>query len=591
MFGGVVGGAQGAAVGPGLGFEPVVERVLAARGWREAGSARAFCEPRLTGLHDPSLMPGLDRGAERLLGALDAGETIAIYGDYDVDGVAASAVLFRALEAARPGSAAGGRLLTYVPDRLEEGYGLNAGALAGLAARGASVVVSVDCGITAVEPARAARGMGLDLIITDHHNLPGDSAGLPDALSVVHPRLACPGGGAGYPFGELCGAGVAFKLAWRVASLAAGSARVGEPMREVLLDCLSLAGLATIADIVPLVGENRVIARHGLARLRSTGIVGLGALLEASGLAGERVTAEHAGFVLGPRLNACGRMGHAREAVELLTTEDAARAGAIASELCAQNEARRETERRIFERAAALVTERGLDGPGSRSIVLADAGWHPGVIGIVCSRLVQAFGRPTVLLCLEEDGSAKGSGRSVEGYDLHGALGACAEHLESFGGHDMAAGLRVRAGRVEAFAEALGAHAACLLSEEDLLPSASPDCDATIDELTPLSVTQLEGLGPFGRGNPKPLLRLRGVAVERSETMGARGKHLSLRVRAGGRSMRLVGWSRGAWAGELRSGDRLDALVTPKINRWNGRTSVEGEVADVMVVRDGVGVG
>jgi single-stranded-DNA-specific exonuclease len=326
-------------------LEPLVARVLLARGKRTYEEIAAFCHPRLTDLHDPALLPDIDKAAQRLLSALSAGEPIVIYGDYDVDGMTATAILFHTMRAIAPGAP----VSTYVPHRLDEGYGLHSEAIEQLAREGARVVVSVDCGVTAFEPATVARRLGLDLIITDHHNLAGEGAAstqgdeqLPDAFAVVHPRRKC----SAYPFPDLCGAAVAFKLAWRMATTAAGG-RVGDAMRSTLLDMLALAALGTIADIVPLVGENRLIARHGLARLRSTGLQGLATLIEVSGLAGENIDAEHVGFWLGPRLNACGRMGHAREAVELLTTAPPDEARRIATKLTALNEDRQKTERAI----------------------------------------------------------------------------------------------------------------------------------------------------------------------------------------------------------------------------------------------------
>lgn len=571
--------SDAAASGSLAGLDPLVARLLASRGF-DGVAARDFCNPRLSGLHDPSLLPGCDRAAERLLVALDGRQRIAIYGDYDVDGVCATAILYHTLKAVRPDA----DLVTYVPHRLDEGYGLNAAALQALRDEGADVAVSVDCGITAVNEARAARHAGLDLIITDHHNTPAESdgGGLPDAFAIVHPRVS---GEAGqrYPFGELCGAGVAFKLAWRLASLHAGSGRVDGAMRTVLLDMLALAGLATIADVVPLVDENRLIARFGLARTRSTAIEGLGALLRVSSLDGENIGAEEAGFVLGPRLNACGRMGHAREAVELLTTARGGRAMQIAEELDAHNRDRRATERRIFEQACELAAAGGMTGDDQRAIVLASEGWHPGVVGIVCSRLVGRFGRPAVLLCKDGD-ALKGSGRSIDGFNLHAGLSACAEHLETFGGHDMAAGLALHDDRFDAFVERFMEVANGAISVEDLTPSLRVDCEAQIDELSPATARQLAALGPFGRENPRPSLLLRGARVSRdAQAMGQNGRHLQVRIRAGegGREMRLIGWSWGERCDALRTGVAIDAVVTPKVNVFRGVESVEGEISDV----------
>ncbi|MBZ0171517.1 MAG: DHH family phosphoesterase, partial [Phycisphaerales bacterium] len=372
-----------------MGRADLLEKVLAVRGVTDA---RAFLDPSLLHLHEPGLLPGIDRACERLLAAARAGEPIVVYGDYDVDGMTATAILYRVLRALEPGA----DVSTYVPHRLEEGYGLNSAAMLELSGRGARVVVSVDCGITAHEPARVAREVGLDLIITDHHNPPDGGETVPEAYAIVHPRL--PFAGAAYPFGELCGAGVAYKIAWRMATMHEGSERVAGPVRTLLLDLLALAALGTVADVVPLVDENRVITRFGLSRCRTTAITGLVALIEAAGLAGEAIDSESVGFRLGPMLNASGRMGHAAEAVELLTTEDRSRADEIARGLCELNEERKRTQLKIFEQAVEMAEAAGMTGDDRRAIVLAHEDWHPGVVGIVCSRLVERYSRPAVLM-------------------------------------------------------------------------------------------------------------------------------------------------------------------------------------------------
>lgn len=562
---------------PESGHRTLVDRVLAARGIGP-GSAGAFLQPALSQLHDPSMMPDLDRAAERILEAARAREPIVIYGDYDVDGVSATAILFHTIRAVAPDA----DLRTYVPHRLEEGYGLNANAIAELCDQGARVIVSVDCGVTAVAPARVARDRGVDLIITDHHNPPEHESDLPLAFAVVHPRRP----GSAYPFGDLCGAGVAYKLAWRLATLHSGGGRASPELRTLLLDMLALAALGVIADVVPLLGENRVIARFGLARIKSSPLIGLRALVAASGLAGERVNAEDVGFKLAPRLNACGRMGHARDAVELFTVAGAARAEEIAAMLCGQNDERRATERAIFEQASAMADAGGFTRPDRRAIVLAHEGWHAGVVGIVCSRLVERFHRPTLLM-QRRDGMCHGSGRSIDGFSLHAGLVACADLLESFGGHDMAAGLKLREDRLDAFTERFVAHANDHLSEADLIPWEDHDADAEVPELTREAVDALAALGPFGRENPEVVLRLRGLRVRRAEAMGAGGRHLSMRVTGPGseRTFRLVGWNWGDRLASLREGMTLDALAVPGLNAWNGSVTVEGTLRDVAPVR------
>ncbi len=567
----------------------LTQRVLAARGLIDPAEAAAFLDPKLTRLHDPSLIPDLDKAAARLLDALDARHPIVIYGDYDADGITATAILYHTLRALAPDAPAH-LINTYVPHRLDEGYGLNVAAIEQLAREGARVIVSVDCGITAIEPARAARAAGVDLIITDHHNPPATIDELPAAFAVVHPRRP----DSQYPFGDLCGAGVAFKLAWRLATMRAGTPRVSPELRSVLVEMLAFAALGSIADVVPLAGENRILTRHGLERIKHSPLVGLRALVEASGMAGEKVRSTDVGFRLAPRLNACGRLAHAREAVELFTTADADRAAVIAAQLTALNDERRRTERVIFEQACEAAERAGMTGPERRAILLADERWHAGVVGIVCSRLVERYGRPAILLAaLPTEREAHGSGRSVDGFNLHGALTTCADLLTRFGGHDMAAGLRVPLDRLPELVERFTAAVNAGLSADDLIPRIHLDAETTIDELTPRTISELETLAPCGRGNPEPLLALRNLVIESAATpMGQQGQHLAFTVKHDSsivparKVMRLVAWNwgEGDRRTELRRGRRLDAAISPRVSTWNGRTSVEPEVNDVALL-------
>ena len=555
----------------------LTDRVLAARGITDPAAVTAFLNPQLRSLHDPSTLPGLDAAAERLLRAVRDGEPVVIYGDYDVDGITATAILFHTLRTIRPDA----DVRTYVPHRLEEGYGLNSDAVRSLADQGARVVVSVDCGITAVGPAQTARELGVDLIITDHHNPPADSDPMPDAL-LVHPRLP----GSAYPFGELCGAGVAYKLAWRLATLDAGGDRASEQMRTLLIDLLALAALGTVADVVPLLDENRVLTRFGLARCKHSPLIGLRALVSASGLDGEAIDAEGVGFKLGPRLNACGRMGHADQAVELFTTDDPDRAAEIAAELCRLNDSRRATERTIVDQAAEMAESAGMTGADRRAIVLAHEDWHPGVVGIVCSRLVERFARPAILMQIKpgEDGPVcAGSGRSIDGFNLHAGLRSCADLLTSFGGHDAAAGLALPAENLGPFTDAFITEANARLRPEDLVRTAAFDCDAQLAELTPGSVGELDRLGPFGRSNPPVTIRVRRARITEIRTMGQRQNHAALRLECDGRAVRTVAWN---WAERLSEqklavGERVDALLSPKLSTWQGSTRVEPELIDL----------
>ncbi|MDH3583345.1 MAG: single-stranded-DNA-specific exonuclease RecJ, partial [Phycisphaerae bacterium] len=426
---------------------PLTAQVLCRRDITEEPAAQAFLAPSLNQLHDPVRLPGAKRAADRLVEAVRGQQKIVIYGDYDVDGISASAILYHVIKAADPAT----DVRCYVPHRLEEGYGLNGEAIGTLASEGTELIVSVDCGITATGPADLAREKGMDLIITDHHEM---DAELPAAHTLVHPRL--PAGTNPndptdpYPFADLCGAGVAYKLAWQFARAWCGSDQVTQTFRQTLVNLLPLAALGTIADVVPLQDENRALAVFGLRHIQDTPWVGLNALIDAAALRGEAVSCYHVGFVLGPRLNACGRMGHARQAVQLLTDVGAEEAAEIAAFLNSENEDRRATERQIVEEAAEMVEARGYEQDEVRAIVLGHEDWHPGVVGIVCSRLVERFGRPTVLLNTAGQ-IAQGSARSIDAFNIHQALVACNRHLNSFGGHAMAAGLKLPVERIDAF--------------------------------------------------------------------------------------------------------------------------------------------
>jgi len=558
----------------------LVQRVFRARGFTDSAVIARFCEPKLTHLHDPSLLPGVNEAAARLVAALRTNQSIAIYGDYDVDGITATAIIFHTLKTIAPNA----RVRHYVPHRVDEGYGINCDALRTLKSEGVDLVVSVDCGITAVRSAQTAREIGLELIITDHHSLPPEGVELPNAL-MVHPRL--PGRDGAYPFGDLCGAGVAFKLAWRLCSLWCGSERVSKQLQELLMHLLPLAALGTIADVVPLVDENRTIAAWGLRLIKRTPLVGLQALITACGLDDEKIDSETVGFRLAPRLNACGRLGHATDAMRLLTEASPEEAMVLAQQLHEQNGHRQALERTIFEQATAMAEDGGFDRDDRRAIVLAHESWHPGVVGIVCSRMVERYGRPTVLLS-RQNGVCKGSARSIDGYSIHAGIDSGREFLTTFGGHDMAAGLTFSADHLDAFTEKLIAHANANIAAADLMPGLHIDCEAGVEELTEDAVKKLQAMSPFGRGNHQPLICIReAILHEPPRAVGTQGKHLQLRLRqsAGGRDrwLKAVWFNGGGHAVNLASGMTLDLVIEPKLNHWQGRISVEAHVRDVRI--------
>ncbi len=547
---------------------PLVAQILANRGVVSAEAAGAFLNPKLNSLHDPSGLAGAVEAAERLARAVRDKEKIVIYGDYDVDGITAVAILHACLRML------GASADFYVPHRLDEGYGVNVEAVRKIIAGGANLIVTVDCGVSAAGPLAEAVAAGVDVIVTDHH-IPPEV--LPEVTAIVHPRLL----GKPYANPDLAGAGVAFKLAWQLARTVCGRDRVDEPMRDFLLDATCLAALGTIADVVPLVGENRTIATFGLRGLPGTKHAGLRALLESAKLVGEKLDAYHVGFLLAPRLNAAGRMGHARLAVELLTDASAERSRAIADYLNKQNDARRKVQRAIVTEASQMVVDQGLDAPDSRIIVLASEDWHGGVIGIVASRLVEKFARPAVLVALNGD-NGQGSGRSIPGFHLRDALSACSGHLRGFGGHAMAAGLRIDRDRIEDFAAAMSAYAVQHIPVGELAAKLDIDAECSLAELSHNAVEHLGKLGPHGQGNPEPVVAVRNCRVVTSpRRMGRSGGTVGMLLGQGDVKMRAVGFNMGDLADILEGIRSVDVAGTPGINSFQGRTSVEINLKDV----------
>ena len=558
-----------------LGVHAIVAELLLRRGLADTDDARAFLGPKLTDLKDPADVPGAVDAAKRIVRAISDRQPIVIYGDYDVDGITASAILWHMLT-----QLGADDVNTYVPHRIDEGYGINNEAIEQIIADARPLIVSVDCGITAVEQAKIAKDAGVDLVITDHHEF--DPANLPDAFALVHPALR-PADPDDVP-SPLCGAGVALKLAWQIAREHCGSERLPETIRDLLMDMLSLAALGTVADVVPLVGENRVITSYGLGQIKRTRFAGLNAMIDAASLRDETIDAYHVGFVLGPRLNACGRMGHARDAVHLLTDASDDEAAQVASFLTTENNRRRTTERKIVLEATQMVIDRGADKPDCRAIVLGKEGWHPGVLGIVASRLVDTFAKPVVMLSIEQD-EARGSARSVEGVSIHDALAHCDKYLTSYGGHAMAAGVRLAAADIEAFTEQLVDHVNGILTPEDLKPTLNIDIVCSLADLTVDMVRQLQKLAPFGRGNPAPVACVRNVSMAYPpRRVGNNGAHLKLTVTQQGKYADAIAFGMGDLASDLPGGIEMDIAFEPTLNTWQGRTTAQMQVKDVRLL-------
>jgi single-stranded-DNA-specific exonuclease len=528
----------------GLGVGAAVGTVLARRGFTEPEDARRFLAADER--HDPRSLPGVPAACELILGHVRRGTRIAVFGDYDVDGVCSTAMLVRTLRAlgADPAWA--------LPSRFEEGYGLSTGAVERLARRGTGLLVTVDCGITAVEQVGAARAAGLDVVVTDHHR-PGAK---PPDCPVVHPA---PGSGERYP-ADLCAAGVVLKLS---EALLEAAGRDPHPAEEDL----DLAALATVCDLVPLRGENRRIVREGLRTLARSEKPGLRALMAVAAVEPGELSEQALGFRLGPRINAAGRMGRADAALELLLTEDDIRAGEIARELDLLNRDRQEAETRILFAADAACAPQTSEA----ALVVAGEGWHPGVVGIVASRLVEKWRRPAVVIALDEDGRAgRGSGRSIAAYDLHAGLVACAGHLKRFGGHRMAAGVELDAGAVEGFRRALAAHAGAALTPDDLIPVERVDAVVPGGALGLELAEELDLLRPFGVGNPQPTLLVPAARIQNVASMGEERLHARFTLVTGGARARGVAFGMTQAALGAAAGAAHHVGVRLERNRWNG---------------------
>ena len=541
----------------GAGYPYLVSSVLASRGITTPEEAAAFLERDRDLPYSPFLMKDMDKAAQRVSRALAGGEKIAVFGDYDVDGITATVILVDYL------LSRGGDVVHYIPRRIEDGYGLGKDAILSLHGQGVRLLVTVDCGITGVEEVAYANSLGMDVVVTDHHECKEE---LPPACAVVDPhRPDC-----GYPFKHLAGCGVALKLV-----LALG----GESREEALLSrYCTLAAIGTVADVMQMSGENRTIVSRGLASISRSDFIGLHALLHEAGLSDKTVTSVQIGFVLAPRINAAGRMGAADMAADLLLCTDPHRAEHLARELCALNRERQAVEQEIYSQAVEQIEE---TPPQERSaLVLASDTWHQGVVGIVASRLAERFSCPTFMICLQ-DGRGKGSCRSFGGFNLFKALESCAELLEGFGGHALAAGFTILAEHIDAFRERMercveawsgGAELVSVLDVDAELPD--PDL-LTVEE-----VLGLDALEPYGAGNPKPVFCLSGCTVSACADVGG-GRHLKLKLSRGGRTLDAIFFSSTAAAAGVAAGDRVDVAFTPQINEFRGARTVQLLVCDL----------
>jgi len=551
-----------------LGTSELLARLLINRGVEDVESARLFLQPRLTGLHDPFLLPDMEKACDRICRAIRGGEKIVIYGDYDADGVTATALLLKCFRLARA------NVEYYLPTRFGEGYGLNAQAVKKIAESGAKVIVTVDCGVNACEEARLARQHGVDLVITDHHEFSGER---PEALAVISPGLPW----SEYPFRYLAGVGVAFKLAWAVGKSLSGGMPVSERFKDFLMDALGLAALGTIADVVPLNGENRIIARYGLKALAESSSPGIRALLDISGAADKPMDTWDVGFRLGPRLNVAGRLGDARRGVELLTTESASEAKRLAEELDAENDHRKKIQEEILGDAVATIEEK-MDPTECRVIVLAREGWHTGVVGIVASKIAEEFHRPAILIAMDGE-EGHGSARSIHGVHLLRLIERCGEHLTGFGGHAQAAGLSLRKEDIEPFIRSVQEFAREIISDELLVPSIEADTEAYLPGLTDATVEEIGLLAPYGEGNEAPILVSKDVSIAGvPRRVGREGKHLKFYAHQGTATLDAIAFSMGEYAPLLADKKHRWAMAyTPVLDDWGGRLRVQLQIKDI----------
>ncbi len=536
------------------GIPPLLAAILSARGITQPDQARQLLTPRAEPVLDPMLLRDMDRAAARVRRALETREHLAVYGDYDVDGITSTCLLTDCLRSM------GGQVTPYIPDRLEEGYGLNLEAIQTLAAQGVTLIVTVDCGITAVEEVNFARSLGVDVVVTDHHECKDP---LPAAAAVVDPhRSDCP-----YPFKGLAGVGVALKLAMAVAGPEKG--------RQVFEDYADLAAVGTVADVMPMTGENRTIVQAGLAALAHPKRLGLAQLIQEAGLGDRPLTSVSIGYTLAPRINAAGRMGKAALAGELLLTNSPQRAQQLAQELCQLNRERQSIEGEIFQESIQRLDHQPQQG----AIVLADREWHQGVVGIVASRLSEKYGCPTFMICLDQ-GMGKGSCRSWGGINLFELLMNCGDLLEGFGGHALAAGFVVREENIPALAQRL--RQGVLDQQAGQEPPSVLETDGIVQpqQLDVASVEALDALEPCGTGNPRPVLVLTGAHVQSAVQVG-RGRHLKLRLEARGSVLDAIFFSADAAQLGVTPGCRVDVAFYPQINEFRGVRSVQLQVVDL----------
>lgn len=543
-----------------LSISPALARALAVRGLSTFEECRSFFRPSVQYLNDPFAFSEMEKAVQRIVSAIAAGEKITVYGDYDADGVTATALLVRALRIC------GASCDYYLPNRLTEGYGLSDVGVRAIAAGNAKLMITVDCGVTAVSECELARSLGLDVIVTDHHEPKNE---LPGVVALLNPSVD-----TSYPYRYLAGVGVAFKLCQALAVKTGRSS-------ELWLSLVDLVALGTAADIVPLTGENRVIVTLGLERLRATTNKGLCALMEVQGLTGKDLSTSEVVFMLAPCINAAGRLGDPRIGVELLLTDDPEIARSCALQLKQANIERRAIDKQVKDEALAWVRET-CNMADTFGIVAAQQSWHPGVVGIVASKVVEAFNRPTILFSVGEDGMAKGSGRSIPAVHLLDALDACGDLLESFGGHAAAAGMSIRVENIPAFRERFNTVIKQRVTPDDLLPTVCADAEITLDMVDRKFVNILRQMEPFGPGNMRPVFLCRSLSHKTQPRMVG-GSHVKMNVASNGIVMDAIAFGFGSRLDNLRDSRDLALAFSIEENEWNGTKRLQMNVKGALV--------
>ncbi len=542
----------------------IVARAMVNRGINTVPKVRVFLNTDLDSLYDPYLLAGMEKSVDRILEAVKCKEIICVYGDYDVDGITSTAVMVRTLKKL------GANAVYYIPNRIEEGYGLSISSMDRIKELGAKLIVTVDCGIRSNEVVDYAKSLGMEIIITDHHECEGE---LPKAYSIVNPhQYSC-----SYSHKNLAGVGVAYKLACALL----GKEGIDD-FAEELIDIVSIG---TIADVVPLLDENRIIVKNGLKKIQNTENEGIKALLSVSGLSGKELSAYNVAFVLAPRINAAGRIADAAECVELLLTDNPGKAMDIARKLDSDNRERQAIENDILNKAITII-EKTVDVENARVLVLSSESWHIGVIGIVASRLVDKYYLPTFIM--SRDGElCKGSARSIPGFNIFEAMSKYSNLFEKYGGHEMAAGFTIKADRVDELSKCLSFEAESVLGRDKLLPEIMVDYKLEPEDVTLETVRQLKLLEPFGTGNPSPIFVYRGLKVVSSKAVGNESKHLSLTAYDGINEIKCIAYNLGSMQKMLSSGQKIDIICNVENNIWNNVETVQLNIKDIKIINGG----